>query len=470
MIAELLMHMLFLAVGLSIGSVLKIDVGLRVWVSYLVGLVATVQGVMLSFYILGYYDFLFIMSFLTVMSVYCVLKRYKYMYTFLKNRIFQYDLLVFFSMLIIMVIGLSDVLLKFSPDSFQFYALAETMYENDIGGVFQEFSRSILNYRLIFIDAVLMLHFDLLSDMFSSLFTIWAFVTTIITAKLIAVYKRLNLLHTYLLSLGLYLFSFSMYIFVEHSLWLHANLTTGIFLSLGALFLFLSGKNDNYRVLGFLFLAVTVLLRKEMVVVSLVPIGLFFTVYKCSLTQMYRYMLLYLIAAYQFWFFYLYHAGALAITFSGHGSDFEYVIGLFSTLLLPLFASALNRMGLSLQSKGRVLYLLYLIILIGLFLVDSQEFIKTLELFAAHTLFAFKRWGVVWLLLAAALFFVARQDMRLRFMLLHFLAIYFVFRIAVYFFTDLVDHSSGSRIMLHIVFVALFVVFSSLYRRRGSFE
>lgn len=460
---ELFFHLIIFIIGFSILiNIRSLNTLLLLPLSYFTGILVLIQIVLISLYF-GYYNRLLV--FILIFSIFLsslYLGRDK-LRQYLISVSFRVDaiLLIILSCLVITV---SDVLIGLTTDSFQYYAIAKSIYSEYMSQAYLEnASWHLLHGRLIFMDILLMLGFEFSIEFFSSLFMTMLFFSVLLLSRIIAINLSLKSFYSTLLFFVIITFSItSLYIF-NHTFYLHSNLTTGVFLSLGTIFLFTSKEAENeefHMMLGFLFLASTVLIRKEMTVFSLVPISLYFLAYDYSVKKMYYYVLIYLLFAYQFWFFYIIKTGDFDFVSTGHGSQFEYIAGLLLSMLMPLAVYYFKKFYFSLSRVSAGFIVIYITSLFAMLLIDQDELIRTLILFFKYTFFDLDKWGILWFMLATSMLFFDPGDKKQKFLFLHFLLIFFIFRINLYFYFDnLKDFSSGTRMMLHIIFVVIYVIF-----------
>ena len=444
----------------------NIDKRIFVWISFLFGIIVSVQVSLISIYFTGIlHNILFI-------CVICALMCFN-LYKYINNReIFSkinfIDLLIIFIFIFIIVEYLP--LIAFSPDSYHYHGIIDAISDNKIDpAFFKEFSWYLVDARLIFFDLIFVIGKGYNIELFSTIFAVTCFISIFLIIRLVSIFKdnSLSSVKSMFLILFIFLFILTINIIVRHSFYMHSNLITGVFYSIGTLLLFISYSekiNDKslYIILGLIFLAFTIMIRKEMVVMTLLPIGIFFLYHRIDIKKYFLYISVYFILAYQWIFYYLIEVNDFEYILkntSGHGGIKLYLIGFF-VFLFPIILKIFYKY-ISLNKTNSFLWITYLIMIIFLFFIDMNETIKTIQNLFFYTFLRFKYWSLFWFVLLFSMIYLYKD----RFISLfsHLIAIYVVLRLYLYVFIDsLKDHGSGDRMMIHIFFIAIFIIVYAL--------
>lgn len=82
-----------------------------------------------------------------------------------------------------------------------------------------------------------------------------------------------------------------------------------------------------------------------------------------------------------------------------------------------------------------------------------------------YTIFKINDWGLYWVALGLSLTYLPSS--KIKQMFTHLIVSFFVLRVLLYtFFDGIVDASSGNRMMIHIFFIGLFIIFYSLFNNK----
>ena len=462
---QFILLLVIVASGISLLCLTKIDKSLFVWLGFLVGLIIMVQLELVIIYFTKHFILQYIVYALMPFMLFVLFVKRTDIKILLLSRTFQVDIIIF----AIIAFGVSHSIQPFfySPDSYQFHSFIESLLRNEITGNFLEFHRwYVQNGRLIFLDILIGLGFRSGVEVFTGLFALMTVSTLFILIRLLFIYKNYTPLkqESLIFTCLAMLYILTVNNILTHSIYLHSNLMTGVFYSIGTVFLFLSlnkKENLNFELIGFIFLAMTIMIRKEMLLFSLFPITLYFLMAKYSLLIMYKYIIVYVVLAYQWFAFFIITTGKVKYSMTSHGSDLEYLLCFCLSMIIPLIVFIMSKFIIKMRVLHIILFTFYTLVLVGLLYYNLQETFLTIKKFIKFTIVNTDKWGVFWFILFASIYYLKEE--KLKFFVLHMFSVYFTLRISLYVLVNsVVDHSSGDRIMIHISFFGLMVILYTL--------
>lgn len=469
MISQYFLLAMFQIIGILFLSKYDASYKFIVYLGLLLGVIFSIQAVLLSIYIMGEVSNVFIYSVLSCISATFIVFNRNKIIKLLKEKVFLLDLVLFNLSILAIIYFYQNIYL--TPDSFHYHSIAQGLYQNIITNNFlKTFEWLLITGRLIFLDSLIMIGFSAGIDIFGSLFLVLGISAIMLVHRMILVSLgvfKITLWRVPIITFFI-LFVFSIKDMVFHFTYYHTNLLTGVFWSIGTIMLFVTIiiRNQNeivfFRFFGFVFLAVTILIRKEMILFSLFPIGMYFLVSNLKIKEMYFYLLLYVVIGYQWFTFYALKVNNLNTSFTAHGSSLDYIISASFLGILPLMIYIIKKVNFSIKTVSMVFYIVYFIIIISLLNVDFQETINTIQKLFTYTLINIKLWGLFWIMLFISL--ITLKEEKINFLFVHTILLFLITRIVIYVFSDgLVDSSSGDRIMIHMSFFGFFIIFYNIY-------
>jgi hypothetical protein len=329
-------------IGLIFLSFLKIESKLNIWFGFIVGLFVINQAALFSLFLLDYVN--------NITFALLILSSLAVLYLNKSNILLQLDIdnikidaLLLLGFMVLVVVKPNYI--GITSDSVHYFIASEAINNNMLtGDMLQKFSWYFANARLIFLDMLIVLGFILEVDLIIYILPLMGFVSLMFIFRVITIKFDLNYFQKNVLFLSILLFSLSIDRFLSHTHYLHSNLITGVYYLFGVVILASNKVNKKESMtpyLGILFLGVTVLIRKEMLLFSLIPIMLYLLLNKQKVFDSMRYVLLYLLVSYQWIVYYVWKVGKLEldlsnIFYSGHGAVQDYLLAFVMTIMMSI--------------------------------------------------------------------------------------------------------------------------------------
>ena len=275
-------------------------------------------------------------------------------------------------------------------------------------------------------------------------------------------------------------------VYIQHSFYFHTNFLTMVYFTLGVMgvAVYIRDYNTNVLLFGIFFLALTILIRKEMLLFSLIP--LIYLNYK-NLLPNFKYKV-FIFAIYFFVgflyrlllvFLFFLNEKYLSLSFSSHGGHVVVILMLLSLIIL-VFMRPFDLF----PKKNRFLFIIsiLLLFLIILYFKSSKDTVDTLN--ALMNLLKKKYWGNIWLITFATLCLFYLNELinkKLNFSnqlikknniaIVDFLgfvvSIFFVLRVYLYILygsiADKFFYDSGNRILITVFPISIILTFLILH-------
>lgn len=404
------------------------------------------------------------------------------------NKIKQVIICILISFIIVFIINFFSFIMSSSPDSFQYFIFSHSFHDLAT----QDFKKVAhldwwFQTRLIFLVAIhnLAKLFGLnLFNLFfpiTSIFFIISFFILILELLDFSNLQNNNKKINIVLSLLAITLILTNYLFLYHSVYYHTNFLTMTYFTLGSLGICLHIKKKNLSILiaSVLALSLTCLIRKEMILFSLIP--LIFLNYKELLinyaTKLKVFIVFLFGYSYGVWHIIWANSQINILKFNSHGSDLLYF---FSIILLAILTFTKPFKLLGDHNKKKLMILGIFLITLIIFLWKPDETTRTIIRLVKLMFTQKGHWVATWYLVFVALivsnldimcskrykflYFNLNKEINLNMQFLCFVMTMFLFfRIILYvIFNSPADHnfnSSGNRVLLHIYPIGLALVF-----------
>jgi len=354
-----------------------------------------------------------------------------------------------------------------SADSVHYSVAADAINNNVLtADLLKKFSWFFVSGRLIALNSFIIFGLFVDVDLIIYILPLTGFVSLMFIFRLITLKYKPVYIQQIIIFFLITIFSLSIDRFLSHTHYLHSNLITGSFYLIGVLLL-VHGNGDAFGTknpyLAIIFLAATMLVRKEMILFSLIPVLLYLVFNKHKLIQSVRYVLFYLLLGYQWIGYYIYKTVDIEISFddffySGHGKVQDYVFGIFITVLMSVVALLIKN-TLSKAYLNKLIYIVYFLMLLTLFLVDFQETVSTILKLFYFSIVKISAWGFYWFVLSLALFYSISH--RINIFICHVIISFMVLRIGIYVMYDsITDYGGGDRMLLLIFLIGVYLIFN----------
>jgi len=459
-------------IGLIFLSIFKVESKLNIWLGFVTGLFVINQTFLFSLFLLDHVnDIVFLLLALLALAA----------FYFNKSRILaqlttgsvRTDVLIMLGFMTLVV--LKPNYIGITSDSVHYYIASEAINNNFLtGDMLQKFSWFFANARLIFLDMLIVLGLVLDADLIVYILPLIGFISLMFIFRIIAINFDLNQTQKFFLLLSIVLFSLSVDRFLSHTHYLHSNLITGVYYLFGVVMLMPSEENKREYMapwLGILFLSVTVLIRKEMLLFSLIPVMLYLLLNKQNFSVLVRHVLLYLLVSYQWIAYYLWKVGEIDLNlndlfYSGHGTAQDYLFAFITTVVLTIVALSTNNF-LRKTTVNVLLYFSYLAFLLVLFAVDFNETMETIVKLLNYSILNINAWGFYWVVLFLSLIYSYKNG--INGYLSHIVLSFVIVRIGIYVLYDTItDYGGGDRMMLLIFFIGMYIIFHSVQHNLNS--
>lgn len=469
---QILLLCLLQFVGISFIVRFNISPRIFVWLGFIIGLIITIQILLISLYSYDYVNKEFIFGTIFVFIIANIyLNRNKL--KLILNKSFVLDLLLLNLLLLFFVFVVK--FFHFTGDSYQYYGISLAIFNNELTNEFiTTFTWNLMNGRIIFLDSILILGYLFNIDIFMSLFPLISVVTVILIYRLALIKQKIDkfyILKVPALILVL-LFTLSINMISFQATYLHSALLTGIFYSLGVIILFSfydMKSNTVLNYLAFIFLAITILIRKEMLVFTMFPLIYYMIFSKYTLKEIYKYLFVFVLIGYQWAFYNVLNLEVINFKFSSPGLVLQYTICFIITLALPIIIMVikylLKRYNIRIAS---FLFLLYIFIFVVCLIVEYNETIDTIYKLFKFTFFNYKSWGLFWICLFISLISLLKSKFKA--IVIHMIIAFITLRILLYIFIDSIwDYNSGNRVMFNLFFLGLYIIILALLQK-GNFS
>ena len=252
-------------------------------------------------------------------------------------------------------------------------------------------------------------------------------------------------------------------LFIAHSFFLHTNLMTSIYFSLGTIFFYkyISQKGKFWLVLSIIFFAATIQIRKEMAIFSLPPI-LYILQNDSELERTYVLGLYGLFMFFYNWIFLMISMHGFQLG-EARGGFMIYLI-CFALMTMMFFSSLSIRWRIFIKKHLFSLIISTVVGVIFLFLTFSEKLIPAfISLLKFLYIPRFGAWGGFWFGFSiVVILYITNLSIKTEKLgfLLFSIFYFFVLRLVLYgFFSGIKDNywsTSGNRIILHIFPTAIF--------------
>lgn len=454
----------------------RIGITLSGFLSFFIGLVIWVQGLLLSLYCFNSVKLSTIAIFIILLSIPLYITQFKNLKKFDVKDIRKLFPLLCLALLIFIFTSYVSKYLYFTPDSQDYDGLGRLLFHE---GLFIEkgtcFEIWLSQYYSIFLSSLLAIGHLFNVKMLYSIFPTTSIMFTLLFYFLIN--KEVNFIsrNTYskiFFNTFLLLLLCLPWMYVIHSFYLNGNLLTGIFFSLSTFMFYLAiiNKNQIFILLGFIFSSQLFLLRIEMAFFSIIPIFLFVILFEEPIERKWILFILFLIIGYQWYtFMFLFNEYKLSYLFNYNnslnsaGNYYLYTQCLVLSILCYILINLKITQNIIKKYQNSIFFSLVIIVSIILVIFFSKEFTESLKNLLKLMFYNdFGGWGIHWYLILIAipisLIFIF-NDKSVRF-LLYSILIFFWFRLILYTIApSIADDNcwgSGNRMLLHIFPVSVF--------------